>query len=59
LFEDGFYHLLGEKVRIWEIVGLFEVLISEPEGVDGQEKTPKPFARELTGTGRLHGITNC
>ena len=29
---------------------------------DGQEKTPKPFARrrfELTGTGRLHGVPNC
>jgi hypothetical protein len=28
---------------------------------DGQEKT-KPFARrrfELTGTGRLHGVSNC
>jgi hypothetical protein len=43
LFEDDFYHLLGEKVRIWEIVGPFEVLVSEPQGVDGQERT-KPFA---------------
>jgi hypothetical protein len=32
-----------------EVVGFFEVLVSEPQDVDGQEKTPKLFALRRFG----------
>ena len=39
----------GEDGRSRKLADFFEVLVSEPQDVDGQEKTPKPFARRRLG----------
>jgi hypothetical protein len=55
----GLRQFPGRGWKIAKVVGFFEVFVSEPQDVDGQEKTPKPFARRrfrLTGAGCHHRV---